>query len=79
MRSSITCPSRTELVADCLGLPHQCFQDDVASRCSYTEVAAEDLRRRLQLAVDAAVALLQPRRVPRQVDMDEIMSNGFAG
>jgi hypothetical protein len=29
----------------------------------------------LQLAVDAAIALLEPPRVPGQVDMEEIMAS----
>ena len=45
-----------------------------SSRCVVDEVAAGHDLRRLQLAVDAAVALLQTRRVPGQVDMDEIVA-----
>ena len=41
------------------------------------EVAAEDLLRRLELPVDAAVALLEPGRVPGQVEMDEVVAAGL--
>jgi len=48
------------------------------------EVAAEDLLRRLELPVDSAVALLEPGRVPGQVEMHEVEAanlqvDAFAG
>ena len=36
------------------------------------EVVAADLRCRLQLAVDAPVALLDPAGVPRQVEVEQV-------
>ena len=53
---------RAELTLDDLGLAHQGFEDDVLLALRVLEIPAEDLRRRLELAVDPAVALLQTRR-----------------
>ncbi len=55
---------RAELVANALGLADEGLQDNVLGALLIGEVAAPDLQRRLQLAVDAAVTLLEPRRVP---------------
>ena len=63
---------RAQLSLDGLGLPHERFEHDVFLALGVEEVAAEDLRGRLQLAVDAAVALLEACRVPRQVEVEEI-------
>ena len=52
-------------------------EDDVLLALLVDEVAAADLRRRLQLAVDAAVALLQPRRVPGQIDSGRGRGSGI--
>ena len=68
---------RAELALDDLGLAHQRFEDDVLLALRVLEVAAEDLRRRLQLAVDAAVALLQTRGIPRQVEVHEVEAAGL--
>jgi hypothetical protein len=68
---------RPELGADRLGLADERVEDDVLFPLHVNEVAAEDLRRRLQFAVDAAIALLQPRRVPRQIDMDQVVAAGL--
>ncbi len=51
-----------ELLADHLGLAHQRLEHDVGLALLVAEVAAEDLLGRLELAVDAAVALLEARR-----------------
>ena len=63
---------RAELLLDHLGLAHQRFEHNVGLALLVFEVAAEHLFRRLKLAVDAAVALLQPRRIPGQIEVDEV-------
>ncbi len=68
---------RAQLTLDGLGLAHQRLEDDVLLALGVAEVAAEDLRGRLQLAVDPAVALLKPRRVPRQIEVDEVVAAGL--
>ena len=65
---------RAKLLADALGLADERLQDDVLGALLVDEVAAPDLRRRLQLAVDAAVALFEPRRIPGQIDVDEVVA-----
>ncbi len=77
MRFSITWPADPSCFANHLGLAHQRFQHDVGLALLVAEIAAEHLLGRLQLAIDAAVALLQPRRVPRQVEMDEVGAPGL--
>ncbi len=61
-----------ELRADRLRLPHQGVEHDVGLALGVDEIAAGDALRRLELAVDAPVALLQPRWVPGQVEVDEV-------
>jgi hypothetical protein len=63
-----------ELRADEFRFPHQGLEDDIFFALLIDEIAAPDLRRRLQLSVNAAVPLLQPRRVPGKVDMDQVMT-----
>ena len=70
-------PGGAELPLDHLGLAHQRLEHDVGFALLVTEIAAEHLLRRLQLAIDAAVALLKPRRVPRQIEMDEVGAIGL--
>ncbi len=67
-------PGRAKLLADALGLSDERAQDDVFGTLLVVEVAAPDLRRRLKLAVDAAIPLFKPRRVPGQIDMNEIVA-----
>ena len=61
-----------ELVLDGLGLPDQHFQNVVFGALRKHEVVAAYLRRRLKLAVDAPVALLDAARIPGQVEVEEI-------
>ena len=61
-----------ELAFDGLGLPHQHFQDVVLGALRKHEVVAPHLRRRLQLAVDAAVALFDAAGVPGEVEVEEV-------
>ena len=68
---------RSELALDDLGLAHQRLEHDVGLALLVTEIAAEDLLGRLELAVDAAVALLEARWIPRQVEMDEVRAIGL--
>ena len=63
---------RSELLADGLRLPDQRLQDDVGFALLVAEISANDLFRRLKLTIDAAVALLQPGGVPRQIEMNQV-------
>ena len=67
----------TELFADGLGFPHQRFQHDVGFALLVAKVSANDLLRRLELAIDAAVALFQPGGIPRQIEMNEVGAIGL--
>ena len=77
IRFSITWPAEPSWLLDHLGLAHQRLEHDVGLALLVAEIAAEDLLGGLELAVDAAVALLEPRRVPRQIEMDEIGAIGL--
>ena len=66
---------RAELRADQLGLPHQRLKDDVFLALRVDEIAAPDLGRRLKFAVDAAVPLLEASRVPRKINVDEVVAS----
>ena len=61
-----------ELAIDRLGLLDDPAEDRVLLAVLVEEVAAIDRRRRLELAVDAAVALLEPGRVPGDVVVEEV-------
>ena len=61
-----------ELPPDRLGLAHQHLEHPVLDPLRKHEVVAADLVRRLQLAVDAPVALLDSPRVPRQVEVEQV-------
>ncbi len=63
---------RSELFADGLRLPDQRLQHDVGFTLLVAEVSTNDLFRRLKLTIDAAVALLQPGGVPRQIEMNKV-------
>ena len=65
---------RSELLANALRLADEGLQDDILGALLIDEIAAPDLRRWLQFSADAAVALFEPRRVPRQIDMDEVVT-----
>ena len=61
-----------ELALDRLGLPDQDFQDMVLGALRKHEVVAAHPRGRLQLAVDASVALLDAAGVPGQIEVEEV-------
>ena len=67
-------PRRAELFANALGLSDQRLEHDVLLTLGIDEVATPDLLRRLELAVDTAVALFEPRRIPGQIEMDEVVA-----
>ena len=66
-----------QLALDGPGLPDQHLQHLVLFTLRQHEVVAAHLGRRLQLAVDAAVALLDPAGVPRQVEVEEVGAVGL--
>ena len=70
---------RSELLADGLSFPDQRLQYDVGFTLLVAEVSADDLFRRLKLTIDTAVALFQPGRVPRQIEVNRGRSNSFGG
>ena len=57
-----------ELRADEFRFPYKRLENDVFLALLINEIAAPDLRRRLQFSVDTSVPLLQARRIPGQVD-----------
>ena len=61
-----------ELLLDGLGLPDEHLEHAVLDALRQHEVVAADLGGRLELAVDAAVALLDAARVPGQVEVEEV-------
>ena len=61
-----------ELLLDGLGLPDQHLEHAVLDPLREHEVVAAHLGGRLELAVDAAVALLDAARVPGQVEVEEV-------
>ena len=66
-----------KLALDGLRLPHQHFQNPVLGPLRKHEVVAAHPRRRLQLAVDAAVSLLDTSRVPGEVEVEEVGAVGL--
>ena len=66
-----------ELALDGLGLTDEHLQHPVLDALRQHEVVATHLRRRLQLAVDAAVALLDAARVPRQIEVEQVGAVGL--
>ena len=65
---------RAQLLADHLGLLDQHLHHPVLRAVLQQEVVAPHLRRLLQLAVDAAVALLQLARVPGDIEVDQVLA-----
>ena len=61
-----------EFSLDGLGLPDQHFEHPVLDALGQHEVMAVHLGSRLELAIDASVALLDAARVPRQVEMEHV-------
>ena len=61
-----------ELLLDSLGLPDEHLEHSVFDPLRKHEVVAVHFRGRLELAVDATVALLDAARIPGQVEMEEI-------
>ena len=66
-----------ELLLDGLGLLDQHLEDPVLDALGQDEVVAADFVGRLELAVDAAVALLDAARVPGQVEVEEVRAVGL--
>ena len=63
-----------ELLANAFHLVHQHLQDTIFRPLDEDEVTAEHLVGWLQLAVDAAVALVETARVPGQIEMTQVMA-----
>ena len=63
-----------QLALDRLRLADQRPQDAVLDPLEVDEVVAVDLGAGLELAVDPAVALLHPARVPGDVDVEEVVA-----
>ena len=61
-----------ELLLDGLGLPDEHLEHAVLDALRQHEVVAADFGGRLELAVDAAVALLDAAGVPGQVEVEEV-------
>ena len=68
---------RAELPADDLGLPDEGVQHAVLFALVVDEIAAGHDPGGLELAIDAAVALFEPRRVPGQIEVDEVVAAGL--
>ena len=66
-----------QLPLDGPGLGDEYFQHPVLRPLRQDEVVAADLRRGLELAVDAAVALLDAAGVPGQVEVEEVGAVGL--
>jgi hypothetical protein len=69
--------TRFRLIADKLGLLRRRFQHDVGFALLVEDIAADDLLRRLELAIDAAVPLFQPRGFPWQIEMYDVQAIGL--
>ena len=61
-----------EFLADAFGLLDQNFENAVFGPLRVNEIAAEHFAGRLQLAVDAAVALVEAAGVPGQIEVKQI-------
>lgn len=61
-----------ELAADDLGLFDEPAQHAILRALRIDEIAAVDATCRLQFGIDAAVALFEAARVPRQVEMEQV-------
>jgi hypothetical protein len=68
---------RSELLLDPLGLFNQHSQNAVLGPLRVEKVMAIDIGVRLELAVDATVALLHPSWVPGNVEMEEVPAMGL--
>src|SRR5690606_24270526 len=66
-----------ELLLDDLDLAHEGLEDAVLFALRVEEVMTAHLGRRLQRAVDAAVALLEAGGVPGEVEVEEIGAVGL--
>src|ERR1700730_16774238 len=68
---------RPELFADGLRFSNQRLKYDVRFALLVAKISADDLLRGLELAVNAPIALFQPGRVPRQIEMNEVGAIGL--
>ena len=66
-----------ELPLDRLRLANKHLQYAVLDALRQYEVVTAHLRRPLKLAVDAAVALLDAARIPRQIEMEQVGAVGL--
>ena len=66
-----------EVFPDCLGLLDEHLEHSVFDTLRQHEVVTADLGGRLELAVDAAVALLDAPGVPGQVEMEKVRAVGL--
>jgi hypothetical protein len=66
-----------QLFANRLGLAHEDLKNPVLRALEIDEVVTEHLVTRLKLAVDATVALLHARRVPRNVEVKQVPAVGL--
>src|SRR5439155_3228489 len=64
----------SQLLLDRLGFPDKDLENAVFRALMVEEVVTEDFRTRLELAIDAAVALLHPARVPGHIEVKEVMA-----
>ena len=84
MSSSMTFERLPNSFFDGLGLSDKDLKYTVFNTLGEDKVVATDHVSRLQLAVDAAVALLDAARVPRQIEVEEVRTvsleiEAFAG
>ena len=63
-----------KLAPDGVGLPNESIEDDVFRALQIDEVAAKNLRCRLELAINTAVALLEARGVPGQIEVNKVVT-----
>ena len=68
---------RAELARDDVDLAHEGLEHAVLGALGIDEVVAAHLRLGLERAVDAAVALLEARGVPRQIEVEEVGAAGL--
>lgn len=71
----LTCS--TQFTADPLGLGHERVEDPILLTLGVGEVPTGNYRRRLKLAVNPPIALLEARGVPGQVKMKQVMTSGL--
>jgi len=76
---TVTYPSHTTLITGVWPAKHGILANTIFDPLRKYEIVAVHFRGGLELAVDAAVALLEPRWIPRQIEMDEIRAISLQG